>query len=125
MSATISALYPPPQSIDSLDQWDSLDSLLWPLDNAVWTTCGVYGLTVSEDAQSADAMDGASIVYGAATGTAASSGACEGEVIHDAGTMLGSASASQSLAGIIFNPCIFPEFFAVFSCGLLDLLVLP
>lgn len=99
MSATISALYPPPQSIDSLDQWGSLDGLLWSLDDAVWTTCGVYGLTVGEDAQSADAMDGASVVYGAATGTATASGACEGDVIHDAGTMLGSAAATQSLVG--------------------------
>jgi hypothetical protein len=44
-------------------------------------------------------MDGASIVYGILAGTAAASGACEGEVVHDAGTMLGSASASQSLVG--------------------------
>jgi hypothetical protein len=51
MSATISALYPPPQSIDSLDEWGSLDGLLWSLDSAVWTTCGVYGLTADEAAQ--------------------------------------------------------------------------
>jgi hypothetical protein len=44
-------------------------------------------------------MDGASIVGGVIAGTAAASGACEGDVIHDAGTMLGSAAATQSLTG--------------------------
>lgn len=99
MSATISALYPPPQSIDSLDQWGSLDGLLWSLDSAVWTTCGVYGMTVTEDAQSAGAAQGSTIVNGVLEGTAAAAGALEGEVVYDAGTLPGSATATQSLAG--------------------------
>lgn len=99
MSATISAIYPPPQSIDSLDQWGSLDGLLWSLDSAVWTTCGVYGLTSAEDAQSAGAAQGSTIVNGVLEGAAAAAGALDGEVVYDAGTLPGSATATQSLAG--------------------------
>lgn len=99
MSATFSALYPPPQSIDSLDQWGSLDGLLWSLDDAVWTTCGVYGLTSAEDAQSAGAAQGSTIVNGVLDGVAAAAGVLEGEVVYDAGTLPGSATATQSLAG--------------------------
>ena len=99
MSATISALYPPPQSIDSLDQWGSLDGLLWSLDSAVWTRCGVYGLTSAEDAQSAGAAQCSTIVNGVLEGAAATASALEGEVVYDAGTLPGSATATQSLAG--------------------------
>ena len=99
MSATISALYPPPQSIDSLDEWGSLDGLLWSLDSAVWTKCGVYGLTVTEAAASAGAARGGIIMRGVLTGAASSSGLCDGDAVKDAGKLDGSAAASASLAG--------------------------
>ena len=99
MSATITALYPPPQSIDSLDQWGTLDSLPWSLDSSVWTTCGVYGLTVSESGTSSDSFDGATKVYGILAGSASASGALDGEAVTDSGPMPGTASASQSLSG--------------------------
>lgn len=99
MSATFSALYPPPQSIDSLDQWGSLDELLWSLDSAVWTKCGVYGLTVTEDAQSAGAAQGSTIINGVLEGAAAAAGTLDGEIVYDAGTLPGSAAATQSLSG--------------------------
>ena len=99
MSATISALYPPPQSIDSLDQWGSLDGLLWSLDSTVWTTCGVYGLTSTESAQSAGAARGGIIMHGVLAGVAASSGLCDGDAVKDAGELAGAAAASAALAG--------------------------
>ena len=99
MSATISALYPPPQSIDSLDEWGSLDSLPWSLDSAVWTTCGVYGLTSTEAAAGAGSARGGIIMHGVLTGAASSSGLCDGDAVKDAGKLDGSAAASASLAG--------------------------
>ena len=99
MSATISALYPPPQSIDSLDEWGSLDGLLWSLDSAVWTKCGVYGLTSTEAAQSAGAARGGVIMRGVLTGAAASSGLCDGDAVKDAGELDGPAAATASFAG--------------------------
>ena len=99
MSATISALYPPPQSIDSLDEWGSLDGLLWSLDSTVWTKCGVYGLTSTEAAASAGAARGGIIMRGILAGAAASSGLCDGDAVKDAGELDGSAAASASLAG--------------------------
>ena len=99
MSATIAALYPAPQSIDSLDEWGNLDSLRWSLDSNVWTKCGVYGLTVSEAALGMDATAWVVVVEGALSGQADASGSLEGAAAKDAGTFPGTAAASQSLDG--------------------------
>ncbi len=42
----------PPQSLEKLDRWGSMDSLPWSLDDAVWTTAGEYALTCSEQGKS-------------------------------------------------------------------------
>lgn len=99
MSATFSALYPPPQSIDSLNEWGSLDGLLWSLDDAVWTKCGVYGLISAEDAQSAGAAQGSTFINGVLAGSAAASGVCDGYAAKDAGELDGTADSAASLAG--------------------------
>lgn len=48
MPGAFSPIFPPPQSIDSLDSWGSLDGLPFSLDSSVWTKAGLYGLTVSD-----------------------------------------------------------------------------
>jgi hypothetical protein len=72
-------ILPPPQSVDTLDAWGSLDTLPYSLDSALWQTVGVYGLVVSEGGKSGGALRGASVTRGLAChGKATSTGAMQG-----------------------------------------------
>lgn len=50
--AVFTDILPPPQSVDSLDDWGSIDGLLWSLDSPVWNSAGKYGLEAEEGALS-------------------------------------------------------------------------
>lgn len=52
MGTSRTAIKAPPQSLEALDTWGDLDKLPWSLDDAVWTTAGVYALSLSEIANS-------------------------------------------------------------------------
>lgn len=58
MPGAFSPILPPPQSIDSLDSWGSLDGLPFSLDSSLWTTAGLYGLTVSDAVATGQQADG-------------------------------------------------------------------
>ena len=51
--ATFFDILPPPQSLDSLDAWGTLDALFASLDDGLWTRAGVYGLSASEKGRAA------------------------------------------------------------------------
>ena len=44
MGALFSTIKAPPQNLDSLDDWGSLDELLWSLDSDIWNSAGLYAL---------------------------------------------------------------------------------
>lgn len=44
MSAEFSTIKAPPRTLDSMDEWGSLDGLLWSLDSGVWNAAGLYEL---------------------------------------------------------------------------------
>lgn len=48
--AVFTDILPPPQSLENLDNWGDLDSLLWSLDSTIWETAGIYGIVSSETA---------------------------------------------------------------------------
>lgn len=52
MAASFSAVKAPPQTLERLDTWGTLDKLPWSLDDAVWTKAGEYALTISEAGRS-------------------------------------------------------------------------
>ena len=49
MSAFFDIL-PPPQSLETLDEWGALDSLPASLDSELWQNAGLYGLRIAESA---------------------------------------------------------------------------
>lgn len=90
-------ILPPPQSVDTLDAWGSLDDLPYSLDSAVWQSVGVYGLVASEGGESGEALRGDAVTRGlSCRATASSSGAMKGaKVTYLAGE--GSAKSGGSL----------------------------
>jgi len=43
-------ILPPPQSLETLDEWGALDSLPASLDSELWQSAGLYGLRIAESA---------------------------------------------------------------------------
>lgn len=96
-------ILPPPQSVDTLDAWGSLDNLPFSLDSAVWQTVGVYGLVASEGGKSGGGLRGASVTRGLACyGSATSAGAMQGaKVAYLAGE--GAAKSGGVLSATILR----------------------
>lgn len=96
-------ILPPPQSVDTLDAWGSLDSLPYSLDSALWQTVGVYGLVASEGGKSGEALRGTSVTRGLACyGSATSAGAMQGaKVAYLAGE--GTAKSGGALSATILR----------------------
>lgn len=58
MSAEFYTILLPPQTLESLDNWGSLDRLPLSLDDSAWAAAGIYGLTIADGAQTSGRMEG-------------------------------------------------------------------
>ncbi|WP_276819893.1 hypothetical protein [Mailhella massiliensis] len=56
MAGSFKATKAPPQTLERLDTWGTLDELPWSLDSSVWTTAGEYALTLSEPCKSGQSL---------------------------------------------------------------------
>lgn len=56
--ADFTAILPPPQSLETLDNWGALDALPFSLDSTVWESAGKYALTVQAGASSGGVLAG-------------------------------------------------------------------
>ena len=71
--ATCTEILPPPQSVDTLDAWGSLDELPWSLDSGLWLAAGVYGIVAEASGQAGgelaawNRIRAVSLTHGAAT----------------------------------------------------------
>lgn len=81
MPGAFSPILPPPQSIDSLDSWGSLDGLPFSLDSSVWTKAGLYGLTVSDAAPVRQQVSDQRTRTSAIAGMAVSVGSADGQAV--------------------------------------------
>lgn len=99
MPGAFSPIFPPPQSIDSLDSWGSLDGLPFSLDSSLWTKAGLYGLTVSDAVVSGQQADGQRTRTSVVAGLSVADGQAEGQAVlelrgEDAASAGGHATAS-------------------------------
>lgn len=98
MPGAFSPIFPPPQSIDSLDSWGSLDDLPFSLDSFLWTTAGLYGLTVSDAAQVRPHVNGQRTRTSTIAGMAVSGDSADGQAVLELmGT--GEATTGESVIG--------------------------
>ena len=96
--SSITAIYPPPQTIDTLPAWGDIDHLPYSLDSAIWLTAGVYGLNLSEDAEAEESASGAYVEI-SASGTISAQGTCFLREVLEA-----SAVSSEAIfAQVIFD----------------------
>lgn len=58
MSAEFYTILLPPQTLETLDNWGSLDDLPLSLDSSAWDTAGIYGLTIADGAVVSGSMEG-------------------------------------------------------------------
>jgi hypothetical protein len=58
MSAEFYTILPPPQTLETLDNWGSLDDLPLSLDSPAWETAGIYGLTIEDGAKASGSLEG-------------------------------------------------------------------
>ena len=58
MSAEFYTILLPPQTLETLDNWGSLDGLPLSLDSSAWATAGIYGLTIADGATASGSMEG-------------------------------------------------------------------
>lgn len=58
MSAEFYTVLLPPQTLETLDNWGSLDGLPLSLDSSAWDTAGIYGLTIADGATASGSMEG-------------------------------------------------------------------
>lgn len=89
----------PPQGLESLDHWGSLDSLPASLDSGVWTRAGVYGLSVGEAARASARLGTSHLACLGGTLRATSAGALQSSVLKS-GRAGGTAAASGKVAGL-------------------------
>ena len=99
MPGAFSPILPPPQSIDSLDSWGSLDDLPFSLDSSLWTTAGLYGLTVSDAVTIGQQADGQRTRTSVLAGLSVADGQAAGQAVlelrgEDAASGGGEAAAS-------------------------------
>lgn len=99
MPGAFSPILPPPQSIDSLDSWGSLDGLPFSLDSSLWTTAGLYGLTVSDAVTIGQQADGQRMRTSVLAGLSVADGQAAGQAVleirgEDAASGGGEAAAS-------------------------------
>ena len=97
--AVFTDIIPPPQSLENLDNWGNLDSLLWSLDSVVWESAGIYGLVVSETSKSSSSFSSHITRCLTLSGSARHSGNMSGIVI--AGISGNSLSKSEEKLSII------------------------
>lgn len=99
MPGAFSPIFPPPQSIDSLDSWGSLDDLPFSLDSSLWTTAGLYGLTVSDAVTIGQQADGQRTRTSVLAGLSVADGQAAGQTVlelrgEDVASAGGHAAAS-------------------------------
>lgn len=58
MSAEFYTILPPPQTLETLDNWGSLDDLPLSLDSPAWESAGIYRLTIADGAKASGALEG-------------------------------------------------------------------
>ena len=98
MPGAFSPIFPPPQSIDSLDSWGSLDDLPFSLDSSLWTTAGLYELTVSDAVATGQQADGQRTRTSVVAGLSVADGQAAGQAVlelrgEDAASGVGHAAA--------------------------------
>ena len=138
MPGAFSPIFPPPQSIDSLDSWGSLDGLPFSLDSSVWTKAGLYGLTVSDAepvrqqvsdqrtrtsaiagmAVSGDSADGQAVLELMGTGEATTGESVIGGVTVAIGVDPSRASSGQTLVMLRIRPGLMDDAAAPSNEGL-------
>ena len=94
-------ILPPPQSVETLDSWGSLDSLPFSLDDAKWQSVGIYGLVASEGGTSGQTHT-ATVKRGLIMlATAKASGSMEGVKAASIYELTGEATATASGSAVV------------------------
>lgn len=101
MSASFTAIKAPPQTLERLDTWGTLDDLPWSLDNEVWTTAGEYTLTALEQGRSGGSASFVRKKNIALTGAAT----CSERIVLEGVALL--AGIGRGLSGELFEGEIF------------------
>lgn len=98
MPGSLAPILAPPQSIDSLDSWGSLDGLPFSLDSSLWTKAGLYGLTVSDAEPVRQQVSDQRTRTSAIAGMAVSVGSADGQAVLELmGT--GEATTGEDVIG--------------------------
>lgn len=100
MPGAFSPIFPPPQSIDSLDSWGSLDGLPFSLDSSLWTTAGLYGLTVSDAVTIGQQADGQRTRTSVLAGLSVADGQAAGQAVLELRGEDAASGAGHAAAGI-------------------------
>lgn len=58
MATEFFPIHPPAQTLETLDNWGSLDSLPLSLDSTAWATAGIYSITITDGAKASERMEG-------------------------------------------------------------------
>ena len=89
----------PPQSLEALDNWGSVDSLPASLDSELWNSAGICGLSIAEQGRASALFVASTISLLAGTGHATSSGALQSSVLK-VGATSGVATVGGTLGGL-------------------------
>ena len=93
------AISAPPQSLESLDNWGSVDSLPASLDSPLWNSAGIYGLNIAEQARASAEFVASNTFCLGGTLSATSSGTLQSSVLK-LGRATGAAAGGATLAGL-------------------------
>ena len=71
------AISAPPQSLESLDNWGSVDGLPASLDSPLWNSAGIYGLNIAGQGRASARFVPSNISFLGGTLNATSSGSLQ------------------------------------------------
>lgn len=112
MCALFSPIKAPPQDLDTLDDWGSVDELLWSLDSDIWNQAGLYSLedAVGTGETGEDLAAVVRIRAGAGQGSGVCRGTMQGNVVL---SLAGSGSAfmdGEQIGGITVGIPVSPTY---------------
>lgn len=90
------AISAPPQSLESLDNWGSVDSLPASLDSPLWNSAGIYGLNIAGQGRASAQFVSSNIFCLGGTLNATSSGTLQSSVLK-LGRATGTAAGGAML----------------------------
>lgn len=100
MPGAFSPILPPPQSIDSIDAWGSLDDLPYSLDSARWDVIGLYKIVVTDVVRTTEKGQGQRTRTDVVGGIAVAAGAADGDALLDVEGMGIASSGEDAIGGI-------------------------